>query len=57
MTLPIVRVDNWLLFPGGYSRPMTIIERIAWRFGFRPMGSRRLHSPLRLRRNAANHRR
>lgn len=31
--LPVIRVDNWLLFPGGKSRKMTWRERLAARRG------------------------
>lgn len=33
--LPVVRVDNWLLWPGGHSREMTREERLRWSFGKR----------------------
>ncbi len=33
--LPVVRVDNWLLWPGGYARVMSRRERFAWWLGWR----------------------
>jgi hypothetical protein len=33
MTNPVTKVDNWLIWEGGYSRPMTVKERIAWKLG------------------------
>jgi len=32
---PATRVDNWILYPGGGMREMTIRDRIAWKFGRR----------------------
>lgn len=33
--LPVVRVDDWLIWPGGFSRPMTRWERLKWRLHLR----------------------
>jgi hypothetical protein len=30
---PVTRVDNWLLWEGGYCREMTLWERFKWRLG------------------------
>lgn len=42
--LPVIRVDNELLFPGGWCRRMTWRERIAWRFGYRLVSTKRPNS-------------
>jgi len=38
-TLPILRVDNWLLFPGQphRDRKMTLRERLSWKLGRRKL--------------------
>jgi hypothetical protein len=38
--MPVVRVDNHLLFPGGHVRRMTLLERLAWRLGRRTVHTR-----------------
>lgn len=35
MILPVVRIDNWLIWPGGHSRPLSPWERFGWLFGRR----------------------
>ena len=36
--LPVVRIDNWWIFPGrpDQDRRLTLGEQFAWKLGYRP---------------------